>query len=141
MRSLATNGQPPAMPETAIAAENHQSFDRLLYVAPQVALDFEVLVEHLADTYLLISGQLVAIAPQVNLCLLQNLLRCGMANAVDIGERDFHTLVSGQFDPGYACHSLILLLTLALFVARVRTENANHTLTPHHLALFADSFD
>jgi len=52
---LAADRKSATMPNAAVASEIHQALDRLLEVAPQVAFDFEVGVDDLADMNLLIA--------------------------------------------------------------------------------------
>src|SRR5271157_6034846 len=103
MRALATDWQAAAMPDAAIASQVHQPLDRLLHFAPQIAFDLVILVEHLADTDLLLG--------------VEDLERGRPANPVDVGKRDLHALVPGQFDARDTRH-LRILLPLALLVAR-----------------------
>src|ERR1700730_19305564 len=134
------------MAEAAIAAEIRQSFDRLLYLAPQVNFDLEIRIDDLADFYLIIGGQIVGLDSRIDVSLGENLVRRGAPNAIDIGERDFNAFVSRQLDTGYSCHRTILPLSpgrlaLALLMARILTENADHALTAHHFAVLTNLLD
>ncbi len=61
MRALATDRQSAPMSYPAVASEIHQAFDRLLKIAAQIAFDFVVGVDHLADMNLLIGRQVVGL--------------------------------------------------------------------------------
>src|SRR6266446_2928510 len=133
------------MADATVASEIHQPFDRLLHLAPQIALDLELLVDDVADMDLLLGSQLVAVARRVDLGFGEDLLRRAAADSIDVGQRDFHPLVMRQFDSGDACHAAKLSLfrvyhwscaalgsTLALLVTRVGTQDAHHALAAHN---------
>src|SRR5262249_34686292 len=80
--------------------------------------------------------------------LPEDLLRLGLADSVDVGERDLHPLVTRQGDASDASHgspspleSVVRALALALLVPRVLADDANHALAAHDLALVADLLD
>jgi hypothetical protein len=141
MRTLPTHRQSAPMPYSTIGTEVHQPLYRLLNLAPQIAFDFAIGVYDLADSDLLVCRQFIAIAPRVDLGLFEY-LECGRpTDPVDVGKRNLHPLVPGQFNSRDACHRTFLPLSLALLVARIRAENSNHTLTAHHFAVLANFLD
>jgi len=76
----------------------------LLHIAPQVAFDFMVTVQYLANAHLLIAGQVISIAAEINFGLLQNFMRGGAPDPVDTGERDFQALIARQLNTRNASH-------------------------------------
>jgi hypothetical protein len=76
----------------------------LLHIAPQVAFDFMVTVQYLANTHLLIAGQVISIAAEINFGLLQDFMRGGAPDPVDTGERDFQALVARQLNTRNTSH-------------------------------------
>jgi hypothetical protein len=141
MRTLPAYRQSAPMPYSPVGAEVHQPLYRLLNIAPEIAFDLAVGVYYLADSDLLVGRQFIAIAPRVDLGLVEYLERGGPTDTVDIGNRNLHPLVPGQFNSRDACHRTFLPLSLALLVALIRAENTNHTLTAHDFAVLADFFD
>jgi hypothetical protein len=141
MRTLSAHRQSAPMPYSAVGTQVHQPLYRLLNIAPQVAFDFAIGVDDLADSDLLVGRQFIAIAPPVDLGLVEYLECRRPTDPVDIGKRNLHPLVPGQFNSRDACHRTFLPLSLALLVARIRAENSNHALTPHHFAVLANFFD
>src|SRR5665213_4355302 len=61
MRPLSAHRQSATMANTAIAAQVHQTLDRLLHLAAQVAFDLVVLVDNLANAHLIVRGQVVGL--------------------------------------------------------------------------------
>ena len=120
MRALAADRKSATMPNASVASKIHQALDRLLKVAAQIAFDFVIGVDHLADVNLLVGRQVVGFGRGIDFGGGENFERARPANAVDIGERNIHPLVFRQFDSSYACHRETLpFLALALLVARV----------------------
>src|SRR5580704_13129963 len=122
MRALAADRKPATMPNAAVASEIHQALDRLLKITAQVAFDFVVGVDHLADMNLLIRRQVVGLDRGIDFRGDENLQRARPAYSVDIGQRYIHSLVLGEFDSSYACHRETFL-ALALLVARVGAQD------------------
>ena len=69
---------------------------------------------------------------------LEDLLGDGGADPIHVAKRDINALVRRYFNTNDAWH---IRLTLALFMARVSTNNTNHTLTPDYFALLAHAFN
>jgi hypothetical protein len=67
MRALPAHRKSATMPNTAVASQIHQALDRLLKVAPQIAFDLEVGVDHLADMDLLVCRQVVGFGRGIDL--------------------------------------------------------------------------
>jgi hypothetical protein len=141
MSPLAPHRQTAPMTNSAIGTEVHQPLDRLLHVASEIAFDLVILIDNLANPYLFVGGQIVALTIQRYVRLLEDPMRHRTADTVDVRKRDFHPLVPGQFDSGYSGHRILLWLTLALLMTRIRTKNPHHALAAHDLAVLANLFD
>src|SRR3954451_6591294 len=104
--ALATDRQPLAVPNALQAPDLDLALDVGLHVAAQVALDREVLVDVVTDLVDLVLGQLrdlgLAVEPEIG----RDLLDRGLADAIDIGERDLQPLLAGDVDAGDTCHVL-----------------------------------
>src|SRR5208282_5871259 len=139
MRALPAHRQSAAMADATVASEIRQPLDRLLHLAPEIALDLVAIVEHLADADLLLGRQVVALSAKIDVGRLQDLERGGAPDPVDIRQRDFHPLVPGKLDSRYARHPCGLL-SLTLLVAWIGTDDTHHTKAAYHLAILADFF-
>src|SRR6476661_3439538 len=137
MGALTAHRQSAAMTQAAIAAEVHQTLDVDAGLAPQVAFDHIVAVDHLTDLQHFLIAQLRNPTVIGNLDLLQDLGRILLADAVDVLERDQHALVGRDVHAGNTGHGLLscrqsLVRNRALsawFLGQVFT-NANTTPTP-----------
>jgi hypothetical protein len=129
------------MTNAAIATEVHQTFDRLLLLAPQIAFNLVILIDHLANPNLIVGRQIVALDRGVDVGLGKNLVRGGPPDPEDVGKRDLNALVSRQLDTGYSCHRTILPLSLTLLVARIHTQNPDNAFAAHHFTIFTNLFD
>src|SRR6267143_695910 len=135
MGALAAHGQSLAVAQAAVAAQVHQALDVQAHLAAEVALDLVVLVEALADAVDLVVGQVLGPLGRIDLGQGTDLPRAGVADPVQVRERDLDLLLAGKVDSGKACHSL----SLPLLVARIRgADHAHHALAADHLALHAD---
>src|SRR5206468_5837091 len=67
VRPLAADGQVPPVAEPAVAAEIDQAFDARRDVAAEVALDLVAGVDRASKTRRLLVGQVVALAPGIDL--------------------------------------------------------------------------
>jgi hypothetical protein len=87
-----------------VAAEVHQPLDIHRDVAAEIALDEIVSVDDLADLDNFGVGQIANTALGRNADLLDNLMRLGGANAMNIAEADFDPLLGWDIDAGNARH-------------------------------------
>src|SRR3712207_4262490 len=106
VRALAADRQALAMAQAAVAGEVHQPLDVHRGLAAKVALDIVVAVDRLADVQDLLVGQVLDPLFRRDAELGDDVLGRGLADSVDIGERDFHALVGGDVHPGDTSHSL-----------------------------------
>jgi hypothetical protein len=63
---LATDGQGTAMPQSPITPQVHEPFDILSYLAPQITLDFEIIVEDFPDASNFVVRQVVRLGPEIH---------------------------------------------------------------------------
>jgi hypothetical protein len=137
VRTLASDGQVPAVPKTAVAADLHKPLDVLAGLSPQVAFDLEVPVDELTESDDLFLGQIAHARARTDACLAQHVPTRGRSDAVDVGQASFNALLARQVDTCDTSHSSSLLLTLALLVARIVTDDENPAMTPYDFALVA----
>src|SRR5713226_5857325 len=138
MGALAADRQALAVAEASVAAQVHQPLDVERDLAAQVAFHLEVLLDRLADAVDLVVGQVLRPPGRIDLRQSADLPRRGVADAVEIGQRDLDLLLAGKVNACNTRHSMSLL-TLPLLVAGVRgADHADHALAADHLALHAD---
>src|SRR5262249_34071383 len=99
-----------AMPQPAIAAQILEPLDVELDLAPQVALDDVVAVDHFADLQNLGVGQLRHPSLGWQMHLLHDLLGLLRADAMDVLERDHDALVGRDVDTSDTGHDGCSLL-------------------------------
>src|SRR5579863_6346599 len=104
MGALATDWESLAMAQAPIAGEVHQALDVDGGFAAQVPLDGVIAVDRLADLDDFLVGQLVEPARVLDADLAHDLVRLGLADAVDVLQRDHHALVRRNIDAGDAGH-------------------------------------
>src|SRR5690606_13262142 len=107
--ALTTHRQTLAVAQTTVAAQIHQALDVHGDFTPQVALDDEIAVDRLADARDLVIGQLVDTPVLGNANPIADLLGLGMANAVNISQRDRYALPTGNVDASDTCHAVVSL--------------------------------
>ena len=93
------------MANAAIAADLGQPLDVQSGLAAQVALN-GIAVDGVAQLLLVGVGQILHAGVGVDACLRQDVLGALSANAVDISEADFDTLILRQVNTGNTCHTL-----------------------------------
>src|SRR6058998_3373657 len=137
VRPLPPDRQVPPVAEPAVAAEIDQALDARRDVAAEVALDLVAGVDRAPKTRRLLVGQVVGLAPGIDLRLGAQLERRAPADPVDVREGDLHALAARQIHSGETCHAL----PLPLLVARVRAQHAHHARATDDLAVLADRLD
>src|SRR5262249_47675300 len=137
VRALTADRKALAVTQAAVAAEVHQALDVHRDLAAQVAFDLDALaLEHVADGAQIVLVEIVAALVGRDLGRFEHAKRRGLANPVNVGERDLDALVARKVDAGDASH-----LTLPLLVLGVLADDAHDALPAHHLALRTDLFD
>ena len=138
--ALPTNRKALAMAEALIATDLHLALDVLSYLATQVTFDFDVLLDICPDSVDFFVSQVPNPRIGIDVGVLAHLLCDRRADAVDICEGDLYPLLPRDIDSSYARH-LYLPSALPLLVARVLTDDPNHTVAANHLAFVTHRFD
>ena len=105
--ALAADRKPLAVAEAAVAAQVHEALDVHGGLAAQVALDLGDGLDGLADVADLIVVQVLRPRDGIDPRLGEDLLRGGLADPVDVLERDLDALFCGEIDAGDASHSSV----------------------------------
>jgi hypothetical protein len=127
MRALAADRQVAAMPQPAIAAQILETFDVERNLAPQVALDDVVAVDHFADLQDLGVGELRHPPLRRQMHLLHDLPGDLRADAVDVLQRDQDALVGRDVDTSDTGHDDCSLCRRAPAIPKIspsRTEGS-----------------
>src|ERR671916_2361750 len=106
--ALPVHGQAAAVTQTLVAADLHLAADVGGHLAAQVTLDAEVLVDVVAQLEQVLVREVPGAQVGADARRGQGLLGVGLADAVDVGERDLHPLLAGQVDAGQSCHVQVL---------------------------------
>jgi hypothetical protein len=93
MGPLASGGQGPAMPQTAIAAEVHKPFNVHGNFAAQVAFDLVFVVKNTPDARHLFFSQIIRLDSPLYFRLSEDALGTAATKSVDIGQGDFDPFV------------------------------------------------
>ena len=87
-------------------------------LAAQVALHDVVVVDALTQLGLVVLGQVFHSGVGIDPGLLKNLLRAGLAYAVNISKADLDSLISGQVNAGNSCHTCQSFLSFVVTNSR-----------------------
>jgi len=128
------------MPAATVTADFNEALDVQLNLAPEFTLYPVLLVNNLAEAIDLIFGKLTHLGIRVYVALGQNLTAQVRANAINILQRYPGVLISWYVHSSNSCHSA-LSLSLALFMLRVGTDNPDHPVPFHYLALVTAYFN
>src|SRR5207247_5638701 len=131
----------------AVAVDFHQPLDVQADVLAEVALDFALVGDDLADAPHFILGEVFHARVAIHLGLAEDVARARAADAEDVGEADFDALVQWKIDACDTCHCLVsswlsavssrahpplraesrepVSLSLSLLMLRVVTNDAN----------------
>ena len=136
------------MADAAVAADLHQSLDVERHVAAQIALHVKVFVDVFAQLDLVVLGQVLDTGVRADARGGENLL-CGFtADAVDIGQTNFDSLLFRQVNTSYTRHVFVAPplsryakhLALTLFVLRVLADYHYAALAFNDFAFLANGF-
>jgi hypothetical protein len=128
-----------AVPVAAVAADFDEALDVHLNLAPEFTLYSVLLVNNLAEAIDLIFSKLAHLGIRIDVELTQNPAAQMRANTVNILQGYPGVLVSWYVNSGNSCHATASL-SLALFVLRVGTDDSDHPVPFHHLALVTAYF-
>src|SRR5829696_9571513 len=103
--ALAVHGQAAAVPDALVAADLDLAADVLRHLAAQVALDPVVGVDVVAQPDEVLVGEVADAHVTADAGGGQGSVRAGLADAVDVRERDLQPLLAGEIDAGEACHA------------------------------------
>ena len=106
MRSLTTDRQPLAMPQSAETAEVHQALDVHRHFAPQIAFDLVSSFDHFANPARLVIGEILGSNRELNSSRCADVVRGFLPDAVDVLKRDHHPLLRGEIDASDTSHIL-----------------------------------
>src|SRR5579875_1488438 len=147
-RTLPVHGQVATVANAPVAVDLDQPLNVLSHLAPQVALDDVLAVDHLTDAVDLVVGEVAHAGVGVDAGLLQDLGGAGRPDAVDIAQRDLNPLVPGNIDTGDPSHraSLRFLgfcagLALTLLMLWILANDAQHSVPADNLTFLATRFD
>src|SRR5689334_2531189 len=136
--ALTVDGQPAAVPQALVAPDLDLATDVARHLAAQVTLDAEVLVDVVAQLQQVLVAEVLDAQVRADARRGQGLLGVGLADAVDVGERDLHPLLAGEVDAGQSCHVSGTPSALALLVPGVVADDHDPAVPADHLALVAD---
>src|SRR5581483_1116230 len=113
MGALPADRQALAVAQAPVAAEVHQALDVQAGLAAEIALDLVALLQRLADAVDLVFGEILGALGRVELRRGADLLRGGVADPVQVLERDLDLLLAGKVHACNTRHSLLLNLAAA----------------------------
>jgi hypothetical protein len=135
--ALTVDRKPFTVANPLVAADLHLPLDVLGDVTAEIALDLEVGVDTGPQAGDLLVGQVTDPGVGTDPGLGAGLLCPGLADAVDIGQRDLETLLARDVDAGNSGH----VLTLPLLVSRVGADHHHAAVPANDLALLAHRLD
>jgi hypothetical protein len=140
--SLTADGQAAAMSRTAIAVDVFQPLDILLNLATQRSFNGVVTVEDRGQSGQVVVAQFLCLALGIDAGLIAQMQSRGRTDAVDVAQRNMCGLIVRDVHTQDTRHVENLLgLALALFVARILTNDDQPAAPADNLAFLADSFD
>jgi hypothetical protein len=143
MGALAANWKVAAMAVTAVRADFDETLDVHRNVFAEVAFDHAFGFDDLSDAVYFVFAEVLDFLHGLDIGLLQNLRGTRIADAVNVGERDIHMLVTRKVDACNSCHSFPLIafsLSLTLLVFGIFADHPNYSLAVDDLAFIANLF-
>ena len=125
------------MADAAVGADLGEALDRLLTLAPQVALDLELAVDEGAQLRDLLVGQVLDLRVGAEAELVGDLARRRLADAVDVGQPDLEPLLVRKIDSGDARDDS----ALPLLVPGIRADDHGRAVPLDHAAALAHGLD
>src|SRR3954464_4735957 len=96
LRPLSVHGQAAPVADAPVGADLGEALDRLLPVAPQVALDLEAGIDVVAELRDLFVREVLDLGVRAEAELGGDLPRGRLADAVDVGQPDLEPLLVGE---------------------------------------------
>src|SRR5205085_294165 len=137
--TLAAHGQAAAVPHAAVGTHLDVPLDIHRDFLAQVAFDGAFLFEDLAHAIDFVFSQIADLLIEVDAGPVEQRTRTAASDAVDISKADLRSLLGRQIHACNTCHDS--LLSLALLMLRIGTDDPHHALAMDHLALVANLFD
>jgi hypothetical protein len=106
MRPLPPSRQTTTISETTIRPHLNQALDVKRDLFAQVTLDRSLVFEKRSNLIHFVLREVGDLTIRVDTDTVQNRLRTGTANSVNIGETNLSPLLCGKIDAGYTCHRL-----------------------------------
>jgi hypothetical protein len=131
------------MAETTVATDVHQTLDVHRRLATQITLDRE-LRDVIPDFFQVRIGQIFDFLGISNATGFADFASAGATDTKNGGQANFGMLLRRNVDASDTCHFRplkLLLLTLALLVARVGTDHTHNTLAADDFTVAANLFD
>ena len=114
MGALTAYRQRLPVAQAAIALNVDEALDVHRNVLAQVAFDFALVLNDLADAVHLFLAQILDLLEAIDVGLVQNLAGAGLTDPENVSERDPSLLVAGQIDASNTCHSWFPSLVVCL---------------------------
>ena len=109
------------MTDSAIATDLGQTLDIESGLSSEVAFHQEVMVNALTELGFFLVRKIFHSSVRIDTGFFENLFCAGSADAVDIGKAYLYSLIFGQVNAGYTCHTVSSFLSNN-YSALVRTE-------------------
>ncbi len=109
------------MADSTIAADLGQTLDIQSGLSSEVAFYQEVMVDAFTELGFFLIRKIFYSSVRVDTGFFENLFCAGSADAVDIGKAYLYSLIFGQVNAGYTCHTVSSFLSNN-YSALVRTE-------------------
>src|SRR5215813_11759588 len=133
--ALAVHRQAAPVAQAAVAADLGQALDVVGPLPPQVALDHELLLDHVPQACDLLLGEVADVRVRADVDLLEHGVRRRAADAVDVGEADLHPLLTGDVDACDAGHGLPPLLSVSPVSACAWGDRKSTRLNSSHVRI------
>ena len=134
MGSLTPNGQASSVAQSSVAPDVHEHLDVLIHFASQIALDLVLSLDYLAKLDNFGLAEMVGLGASVDTSAATDLEGLRAPDPVDVGERNFDSLLAGQINASDSCHGRFSS-ALALLVPGVVANHSNDAATSDDPAL------
>ena len=104
--TLTANRHSPSMTKATIATQIHQPFDVHGDLSPQVTFHLVITIDDSTDSVDLLFCQKIGLGIPVHIGLVQNPLRRGTTNAINVGKSYLNSLIFWQINACNPCQWL-----------------------------------